>query len=188
MLRYLDKQSCKSRSGPFIEVIDFPDLNDDLKKLFKKHGVGEDDARYLFDEVTGGGGVLPTSIKQFSSTKDSVKRKNQIKHEISKAFENEIQQALNKAMDNPSDDLQLEMAKIAVSDTVQPLSVHDLAKKMVVDSKAPSTTEARKAVYKFVDNNVLRYNEKQQLVAHSVMARKVLQKHVRDKDTIHIQP
>ena len=195
VLRYLDKQSCKSRSGPFIEVIDFPVLDDDLKKLFKKHGVEEDDARYLFDEVTGGRLTDIYKAIQFHERLSKGKKPEEIKHEeihheISKAFENEIQQALNKAMDNPCDDLQLEIAKIAVSDTIQPLSVHDLAKKMVVDCKASSTTEAMKAVYKFVDNNVLRYNEKQQLVAHSVMARKVLQKLVRDKDTtcIHIQP
>ena len=101
-----------------------------------------------------------------------------LQEKIKHAFESEIKQALNKAMDDPFDLLQLEIAA-AVVDRELPhagntLSVHELASELVHHGVAKSIDEAIKAVEKFVGNNILRYNANQELVAHSKMAGKVL--------------
>ena len=177
VLRYLDRQSCKSRSAPFIEVTDFFTLDEELEDLFIRKGVKDkDDQKYLFDNVTGGrltDNYKATRLHARLVKENPNRPSTEIREEILFAFKNEITQALNKAMDNPSNPLQLEIAAAVVYDETK-LSIHDLAIKLVKEGKAKSITEAMGAMQKFIDNNILRYNEKQQLKAHSRMANTVL--------------
>ena len=274
VLRYVDKQACKSRAAPFAEVTDFPTF-DDLEKLFmdklgyppKKHEAAQnideaaqkireatlkldeaaqkkdeaaqkiaaqkideaaqktkeavqkideaanklveaapladqqideaaiktvrEDAQWMFTEITGG--RLTDIYKATRLYKKLVAEKNpsdriNIQKKIKHAFESEIKQALNKAMDDPFDLLQLEIAAAAVDKENatkkidnptnagnSTLSVHELASELVHHGVAKSIDEAMKAVERFVGNNILRYNANQELVAHSMMAGKVLE-------------
>ena len=183
VLRYVDKQACKSRAAPFVEVTDFPTFDPLKDPLFDKHGVPREVAEYWFNEITGG--RLTDIYKAIRLCKKNVAadpkmKTGDIQEKIKHAFESEIKQALNKAMDDPFDLLQLEIAA-AVVDRDLPhagnstLSVHELALELVHHGVAKSIEEAMKAVEKFVDNNILRYNANQELVAHSMMAGKVLE-------------
>ena len=174
VLRYLDKQTCKSRSGPFIEVTDFDALNSELLKLFKDHGIDDKEANELFDNVTGGRLTdIYKAIQLHERLTKEKKYPHEIKQEIINAFENEMKQALNKAMENPRDRLQLKIARIVIDKSEQP-TVHDLALKLVLEGAAPSIPVVMKAIQDFVEHNILRYNVNQQLEPHSLMARKVL--------------
>ena len=200
VLRYLDKQACKSRAALPIEVTDFPTF-DSLEKLFmvelgyppKKHEAAQKidevaertvraDAQWMFNEITGGRLTdiyKATRLYKKLVAEDPRLPTEVIKEEIKHAFESEIKQALNKAMDDPFDLLQLEIAAAVVDRNLphagnRTLSVHELALELVHHGVAKSIEEAKKAVEKFVDNNILRYNAKQELVAHSMMAGKVL--------------
>ena len=200
VLRYLDKQACKSRAAPLIEVTDFPTF-DSLEKLFMvklgyppedaqkideaaqyKERTVRADAEWMFNEITGGRLTdlykATRLYKKLVSANPEIDTEN-IRKKIKHDFESDIKQALNKAMDDPFDPLQLEIAA-AVVDRELPhagnstLSVHELALELVHHGVAKSIDEAMKAVEKFVSNNILRYNVDQELVAHSKMAGKVL--------------
>ena len=204
VLRYLDKQACKSRAAPLIEVTDFPTF-DSLENLFmyklgyppKKHeaaqkvdeaaqykeGTVRAVAEWMFNEITGGRLTdiyKATRLYKKLVAEDPNLQTEDIKAKIKHAFESEIKQALNKAMDDPFDLLQLEIAAAVVDRNLphvgnSSLSVHELASELVHHGAAKSIDEAMKAVEKFVGNNILRYNVNQELVAHSMMAGKVLE-------------
>ena len=183
VLRYVEKQACKSSTAPFVEVTDFPTFDPLKDRLFDPHGVPREVAEYWFNEITGGRLTdIYKAIRLYKKlvAADPKMKTGDIQEKIKHAFESEIKQALNKAMDDPFDLLQLEIAA-AVVDRELPhagnstLSVHELALELVHHGVAKSISEAMKAVEKFVDNNILRYNAKQELVAHSMMAGKVLE-------------
>ena len=279
VLRYVDKQACKSRAAPFVEVTDFPTCDYiKLEKLFmdklgyrpKKHEAAQKiheaaqelhgaaqkideaaqkidevaqkieeekkdeaaqkidqtaqkideatqtideaaqkideaakkkdepaqkkdeaaqneeetvraDAVWIINEITGGrltDVYKATRLYKKLVAEDPTMKTETIRKKIKHDFESEIKQALNKAMDDPSDQLQLKIAAAVVDRERRAddstLSVHELALELVHHGFAKSISEAMKAVEKFVDNNILRYNAKQELVAHSMMAGKVL--------------
>ena len=139
------------------------------------------DAVWIINEITGGrltDVYKATRLYKKLVAEDPTMKTETIRKKIKHDFESEIKQALNKAMDDPSDQLQLEIAAAVVDRERRAddstLSVHELALELVHHGVAKSISEAMKAVEKFVDNNILRYNAKQELVAHSMMAGKVL--------------